>query len=1402
MTGEEKRIEEKLNTRIQEETQPQQQKNDNVKPPTGVVATRIDVEPHDLRKAGAETTGIVDNKKLDCIVSEAQSGTKAEQMLMVPSEMHAYYNDEGFGRADVTIKNLENNAYHFNHRPLAIDQSPLKELTPDFEDIQPITSYRKNLGHENAYIYSFVLPEGVRGAELSLKNDCPYGTATAWSIPALTILKENLFGLPRTNTEWPLISSANPTTSNSYLHSVQHRVDRSGILDLRFKLSASRKARTREIYLLGRCWSPLDIAGITWENSPDNYDAASPVLYPAFADIGKITLDTKKELTNVMQTLRFVDRNFSPDVEQNIINVMEGLARNKLSLSRLYWRIWCCIAEASLVETQHKRWHVERIHNAFTPMTLNGPIVLREIFSQAQMGVQPFFITHNMLENIGGDNVTALLLFLLCDNFDAKCHFGISKCWPPLGDVRVILPADHKALYNLPTRLSVNSESLYSLLSYFARVLGQQHLIDEIGKTVSMFLLRPEGDHTWLAHNFISIKLPMFRCKRSLHFAWSSADSKLAYPFKAPPYYKLAWIGAIRYLQIALAANTALSEMGLFTALQLENNGYEMSNEWCRTLLGEFRRDQGACQFNMKIQYVGLRCDWGCLLNRITGSIIINRPILNNFMRLPQWQEWLLFQRLQPESTWMAGQMGHIKPKTLLKPQHSYNPILSGIESGLGDIYYRLLTENSAKLMLHIESIAQGRMIIKEATSLSSVTGFPLDGQFRHFRAEDDAISYYHFVPRNEIDCSIITNGWYKKLEFHWQLHCPQQFLHNTMGVRDGEVFLESSALAPDTQYNTGFFEANRSVQKICRFEDSYETRNYGIAVYGTPSSILEPVEEEDSSETPYTEESEEWLDGVPYEVMHNQEYPIHYCDSHIKPSVAELMMRYGIKLETTTAGVSLLTPEESYKIAARAEYLHPSITYISPNYPRAFGAQDDKTTLRDTQSHKDVLRQDQRGAGSTRVEKKMEALAHKLRKRREKRSRERKKELRKAEDIVRERAVTKVPVKSTNTRVDVSKHKNEFRHFAKSNNLDISRVEADPRWKLWDSLELLNTATTGSRESLEHRYSEILLAYNALDLTLIIRAAPRIARIELCRTVVYLMEESVQYMSPGHRYIHIHDKIKTFLTTAIANLSQCNIMTEEELHDFYGCKHLKFDDWQIYGTLSPEAFWTATMKWSESVYNCPLWGEHDPQFGPDSEEERQKAIGKDEGKGEMPKRTLEDAQLIEKLDSVVNEVIGTNTDSPSQGFRSAREHCSAQSPKSSVCSPAVNFTDNTSTNGKNTRSKNQPPSAIKRNQQITSKNKVSQQKASNRKVGTSLPGSTVAQRTRAQTKMKAALRDALMTAPSLESYLTSGNTLMNDVADVGKRGLAASFEKMPLDSTAQSAPASTPGSPIHTLTK
>lgn len=1399
--------------------------------PTGIIERKISLDEKVEAKPAVEVVGVAANKDGKQVISEASSSNSGDQLTMVPSEMHNFYKHEGFGKAETRQIALEGAGYNINKRPLAIDQSPLKELAPQFEEIQPITSYKKALGHEHSYVYTFFLPDGVKDTQASLRNDCPYGTATAWSIPALTILKENLLGMPLQGLEWPVIASANPTSSNSYLHAVIHRVDRCGALDLRFQITASKKYNVKETYILGRIWTPLTNINIVWESAAENYDAAQPTIYPAFADIGKITLDTRKELTNLTQMLRFIDRTFPPDIEQSMVGVLEGLGRNKLSLSRLYWRIWCSIAEATLCESQDKRWRVKRIYNTHAPMTLNGPVVLRELFIESQMAVQPFFLTHSMLDSIGGGHLIELFQFLLCENFDSKCNFGITRNWPSLGNVRVVLPAGHSALHSVPADMMVSSEDLYAVLNYFARTLNQQHLIDEIGKTVSMFLVRPEGEHAWLGHSFVSMKLPPFRCKRTLHLAWANAENDLDYPEKTPPYYKLAWLGAIRYLQIGLSANTVLSELGLFSGLQLENSGIKMPREWCAAMYRLFSRRRGTCEFNIKIQHVGLRCDWGCLMNRITSSILIIRPLLTNFTRLPQWQEWLLFQRLQPESTWMAGQMGHIIPRTLLEPQKSYNPTLCGVESGLGDIYYRLITDESADVMLHAVSLAQASMIMRKATTLCSSTGLPLDGQFRHLQVGNDINTYYHFVPRSQIACGKIMQDWHRRKEYHWQLISEFEFECDGVGIRGGEVHLESHAMAPSREIGTGHFSRPRAKPPHYILTDSYEALNEGVLVYGNPDDGTESEHDDEFSlasgvsENPYP-------NGVRADMVYEQEYPIHYCQSGKKPTVGTLMLKYGISVETSTGGVTVFSNQEMHAMAARMENLHELMTYKAPHpISRRLPAgtiPEAGIIPKEPERETDAIPLFQ-----TDATKKLDLLAEKIRKKSQKRARERKALQEKKEQQEQEKIATMTTSMRNNVQAQISKWKMELRAFAKAWDADLTLLEVDPAWLSWDSMEDLNAASTGSADALTCRYSNILRNYDNKDLVAMIRLVPRICRGELCRVITHMMEECVCYLTSSSRDVRIHQRLKAFFTLATDNFQHCNILTEEELHNQFGCNHLKFNDWQCYGTLPFESFIEIPIKWTEQAESCKFKEEHTHAAGPGPE-----GAGQYSGTGGpyRPNKDIlepirEEHELEKKIVNIVEDTISKSPCSEEQGFRSAREHCSAQSPVISASSHAAHFSDTTAhhnqalslsasskqvvvgeTPKQVVKPKIQKPAETESAPKVNQEIKMVQMTKPKARTPVLAPaktketskifqryGSTVASRTRAKTKMAAALKDVFSTGSSIKSFHSLDDMHTGGAIGASSSATMATFEKLESDMSAQSAPASTHGSPHFT---
>lgn len=915
-------------------------------------------------------------------------------------------------------------------------------------------------------------------------------------------------------------------------------------------------------------------------------------------------------------------------------------------------------------------------------MILNGPMALKELFSASQIATQPFFITHSMLDTIGHSHTTELLQFLLCDSFEAECNFGISKNWPTLGDIRVVLPADHRTLYSLPTSLIVPSETLYAILGYFARVLNQQQLIDEIGKTVAVFLLRPEGDSAWLGHNFIAMKLPPFRCKRTLHLAWSCADGELKYPFKTPPYYKLAWMGSIRYMQLSLCANTVLSELGIYSMLQLEDCGLTIPNEWLRRIKRIFWRDKGSSEFNQKIQFVGLRCDWGSIQNRILSSVIILKPQLYNFTRINQWQEWLLFQRLQPDNTWMAGQMAHIKPKTQLMPNRSYNPTLCGINSGLGDIYYRLITENSADIMLLIKSYSAGYFKMLKAHALCSPTGFPLDGQFRHLEFGDEMHTYYNFVPRDEVNCWKIMNKWGVRLKYHWQLSCPQQFFHSGSTAEDTSVFFRSSAYAPFDDSDLGLLMVRKNRETLIQLPDSYEAKVEKVIVYGSPNGDgdhdkvlreqigLYYLGEEDQREKDRIAQG----DPIPATSVYDQKYPIHYCDGIANPTAGDIMARCGIVVTKTTAGVSSFSNYELINLANKMEVAQKPVKYTPHTLTHS---ESEKVGSACKNPFSQVSREQDSCCNSTaNIALNRSIIEEKMKEKHRKKMMEREKHQQEVIKREEERAARMQQVVRSNTSVQISKWKNELRAFAKAWSADLALLEVDPQWQAWDGMEQLNPASTGSTEALTCRYSNILRGYDNRDLIGLLRLAPRIARGELCRVLIHMMEDCTPYITANSRDARIHDKVKNFLSTAMDNLQHCNILTEEELQTQFGCNHLKFNDWHVYGTMTFDNFIAIPMKWTEEAHECTLQQEHTQPPGPGAEGEgRYSGTSIPKLPQNKEEAILDDAAVADQVNKVVHERINDAAEFTDQNFQPVQPSCSAQSPRHLACSPNPNTT-------------------------------------------------------------------------------------------------------------------------------
>lgn len=1206
------------------------------KPLTGVTTKIVEITDDKPGNRTVVSTHIGGGPHLIDVAEQVDANDKKKHVVaLTNSETHGYYKSEGFGINDVIVRSFAEKTYNVDFHPLPIDQSPFKEEPPSIEDIQPIAGYNKAFSHENAYIYTLNIPDRYRKVDERNELETMTGGCSTQSIPALTILRNNLLGVPPVMAEYPVVASANPSCAASYLHAVQHRVSKKGAIDMRFNLSATRRNTLKETYILGRIWLPLSSMTIYWDTSPDNYDAAQPILYPAFAEMGKVTLDTRKELSSLVQNLRFVDKTFSPDIEQSMIRVMQMVSNTKLSLARMYWRAWTLIAEAAFVEAQGKVWTVKNIQHTHSPIFMNGPTVLKAVFSEGQLGIEPFFITHAMLDSNRGLPVKSLMYLLLAENFQAETVFAITRNWPSLGEVKLVLPSDMDVISSQARNMVVHSNDIYRLLHYFAVTLGQQTLIDEIGRTVAQFLMRPEGDEAWLGHRNLTMSLPPFRCKRSLHFAWAMQGYELKYKFKKPPFYKLAWVGSIRYMQLALAANTVFNELGVYSALQLQATGMHMPDEWYDEFSRLFLNTIRGPEINELIQRVGLRCDWGSLMNKITASITLINPRIVNLTRVVQWYEWLLFQRLLPEGTWMAGQIGHIKAETQIKPGRSYNSALCGISSGINDVFYRMLTQGVAQLKLHVNSFSQGKFFIRDAKAISTCTGFPLDGQFRYIGAADDIHAYYQFVPRSIEDCHVIMHEWHERTEFHWQLYCPKKYLHTGMGKYEGELKMESRIEPPDEHNFTNFLHEGTYEYDPVKLSSLRNTPLQEVKQYGNPQ------DDGGSSSDTSTDEFKA-VGPVALDAVYQQTYPIHYCDEERNPTIGCCVLKYGLIVKKQWCGVSMLSAEELYTLSQKCERDVELLSFVAPE-PRRYEPTHDRINGSKRKSKRKARKKTRNSTKESELQEQQERAAQ------ERQTAAIKTAVEKMEAETLKKHTEK-SLSEAIKHIDVKKRKAEFYGWAKTNSLDVSCMDNMDIWLALDGMENICLSAPGSKIALQNRYIALLQKLDNIDVLTLLQQIPLLARAEFCRCMYNIMGECVQFLTQSSQNRAVHEQLTRFFGAAMDNLAFNGSLNDEELRATTGNPTAHMEDWKIIGTMDSMDYITLLIELSTPVEVAPA---------PATDEKKESIL-----------TTPEVAINKIQLDTVAKEPA-----EKSENFRFAGASCSAQSPQSSALSPAVDGT-------------------------------------------------------------------------------------------------------------------------------
>ncbi len=1159
-------------------------------------STRV-AQPKVEEAANIHVTGRVADPSGKAVVSasnQATGPTAAEAIQ--PSSMREYYTDLGFGKIDTIQGRTAGDTYAVNMHPLPYNISPCKEEPPTFADCQPITTYRMALGHENSHVYTYTMVGNNQSiAEEDLVQHLVDGP-DAHAIPALAILRSSLKTNPNQGAEWPVVASQNPRHTASYLHMVQHRFSKSGFLDLRFVVNASQEYELKETYVLGRPWAPLTDIKIAWVSDHGNYDATAPDLAPAFASLETINLDDKKEITNIITTFRFVDPT-PVDVSATITKVMREVSRTKASLSRLYWRIWTAILEASAAEHRGASWHVRGIRNAMVPQALNNHKTMITAIQEARCDVQPFFVTHQMLEDCAGLPVIDLMHFLTSEAFEATCQFGVTRNWPTLGKVRLYAPEENTSFRTTRNTMTIRSADLYDLLDYFVGAFGQIQLIEEIGRTVAMFCLRPEGDVGWLGHQFIKMALPPFRCVRTLYLAWPLIKKERPYDLKHMPYYKLAWLGAVRYFMISLSANVVLNEKGIFSALQLANTGVTMPPQWNEHVASLFREDRGITRFNKLIQEVGLRLDWGMLQNRMLASINFIRYRLPNFTRLAQWSEWLLFQRLQPEGSWMGAQMAHIKPRQLMRPGVSCSPTACSLQWGLNDVFYRLLTQNAADIKMHVYSRSLDISEVRPARALCGFAGLPLDGQFQHLRVGDDMVVFYEFVMRSHTDCYYLMFDWTRRTKYSWDLFAPNRYLPVAMAERGVEEIISSDYSVPSqpelTAVRTSGFSAGPPIQ----LPPTRSSFTEAVLVFGNPTNgkrgSRAPKSKKRPNTTAHAQKNVRWMEAgsdpdsdtesnlqrpiMPSEVM-AQKYPVHYCDPKRELTAAERGMRYGMELVEQTCGVPDISVSELCRIGKKYEVTTKLTKYEPPlvhtmAYAGTAPAEQDYVSKVKRETLQRSSDSEDSSDDSEGLQDDYAAYVEELRLKKEAERVQGLAKLEAQHEAAQKEKADRAATAEILVGVNISEFKKSVQAWADANQAPMTAIELDPLWKAFDSMENVSSTATGAVSALTNRYNGILEKIDNTDILTWLRGFPPIMRGEVCRQAAAMMQACVPYLPSGELRHNIHKKAHSFFATAANNLAVCPHLTNQEMHDATGNYSINVTNWDIVGTLDEASF-------------------------------------------------------------------------------------------------------------------------------------------------------------------------------------------------------------------------------------
>lgn len=428
-------------------------------------------------------------------------------------------------------------------------------------------------------------------------------------------------------------------------------------MDMRFSLSGGTADCNRIGFVGGRKWRVLKEGTITWSDSYNNYDAASPVIREQYRGLLVETGGGVRDMPALVKAIGHMkwETNIAGDPASRIF---DRVSQKKCQFSRLIFRLWTLYYAALLhqEETADKEFVIKGTKLEHPIQVIEEGKLLTQIDTLlSTTSIEPFVIGRSLHGRSDAFTIISNLIVGLSYTFKAPHHFVLTRFWPPIYNVRIFVYNDCP-IKSEPILARIYPEGILKTINYLGVMLGQTTFFYDIGRTVASFICRPEGDKLWMGYSHIKMRLPPFHCQQTLFFDLAQGNTGDDYvPPLAPNIYKSIWEGNILYMWQSVFIRTVLMERGFYSyAHTISTNLFDECPRFFRDyknygmweadwtyLTGE---EANGIKLNLYAQAVALRMGLGAIFNCCTAWIepVFFEPRVMLTSQSPTWSETLL----------------------------------------------------------------------------------------------------------------------------------------------------------------------------------------------------------------------------------------------------------------------------------------------------------------------------------------------------------------------------------------------------------------------------------------------------------------------------------------------------------------------------------------------------------------------------------------------------------------------------------------------------------------------------------------------------------------------------------------------------------------------------------------